>query len=89
MGWKVDELEGVPNNINQHGEKIECFMQGTRDYVKFLKRGYSRVSQINSLNVRNKRISPDEAKEINEKHDEENHPRLIFFRICGIIRKRI
>ena len=41
LGWKVDELEGVPDEINPHGEKIECFMQGTRDYIKFLKRGCS------------------------------------------------
>ena len=40
-------------------------MQGTRDYVKFLKRGYSRVSQINSFNVRNNRMTPNEAKKIN------------------------
>ena len=88
LGWKVDELEGVPDNINQHGEKIECFMQGTRDYVKFLKRGYSRVSQINSLNVRNKRISPDEAKEINEKHDGRKPPSLdIFLEYVGLSEK--
>ena len=63
-------------------------MQGTRDYVKFLKRGYSRVSQINSLNVRNKRISPDEAKEINEKHDGRKPPSLdIFLEYVGLSEK--
>ena len=85
LGWKIDELEGVPSKINQHGEKIECFMQGTRDYIKFLKRGYSRVSQINSLNVRNKRMSPDEAKQINEKYDGRKPPSLdIFLEYVGL-----
>jgi len=85
LGWKIDELEGVPSEINQHGEKIECFMQGTRDYVKFLKRGYSRVSQINALNVRNNRITPDEAKKINEKYDGRKPQSLdIFLEYVGL-----
>ncbi len=85
LGWKIDELEGVPSEINQHGEKIECFMQGTRDYIKFLKRGYSRVSQINALNVRNNRATPDEAKKINEKYDGRKPQSLnIFLEYVGL-----
>ena len=42
LGWESDELEGVPPEAHQYGSKIECFMHGTRDYIKFLKRGYSR-----------------------------------------------
>ena len=85
LGWKIDELEGVPSEINQHGEKIECFMQGTRDYIKFLKRGYSRVSQINALNVRNNRVTPDEAKKINEKYDGRKPQSLdIFLEYVGL-----
>ena len=52
LGWITDVLEGVPSEIIKQGEKIECFMQGVRDYVKYLKRGYSRVSQINAFDVR-------------------------------------
>ena len=69
LGWEVDELEHVPKELNQHGEKTECFAQGTRDYIKWLKRGYSRVSQINGFQVRNKRMKPETAKELNEKYD--------------------
>ena len=57
-------------------------MQGTRDYIKFLKRGYSRVSQINALNVRHKRMTPAEAKEINEKFDGRKPFFRYFLRIC-------
>jgi len=85
LGWKNDELEGVPSEINPHGEKIECFMQGTRDYIKFLKRGYSRVSQINSFNVRNNRMTPAEAKEMNEKFDGRKPPSLeVFLEYVGL-----
>ena len=38
LGWKVDELEGVPSEINKHGEKIECFMQGTKRLYKIFKK---------------------------------------------------
>ena len=44
LGWKVDDLEGVPAEINQHGEKIECFMQGVRDYIKYLKKLFKNFS---------------------------------------------
>lgn len=85
LGWKNDQLEGVPDDLNQHGEKIECFMQGTRDYVKFLKRGYSRVSQINALNVRNKRLKAEDAKILNEKYDGRKPPSLdIFLEYVGL-----
>lgn len=88
LGWKIDQLEGVPTQINQHGEKIECFMQGSRDYIKFLKRGYSRVSQINSFNVRNNRMTPDEAKKINDKYDGRKPPSLeIFLEYVGLTEK--
>ena len=37
LGWSGDELEGVPESINKEYAKIECWMQGTRDYIKYLK----------------------------------------------------
>lgn len=61
LDWKNDELEGVPTEINVQGEKIECFMQGTRDYIKFLKRGYGRVTQISAFDARNELITNEEA----------------------------
>lgn len=61
LGWEPDELEGVPREINGHGEKIECFMQGARDYIKFMKRGYSRVTQISAFHIRNGRMTTEEA----------------------------
>lgn len=79
LGWRSDELEGVPSEINQHGEKIECYMQGTRDYIKYLKRGYSRVSQINAFHLRNNRTNLEEAKKINSQFDGQKPPTLDIF----------
>jgi N-acetyl sugar amidotransferase len=79
LGWRVDELEGVPRDINAHGEKIECFMQGTRDYIKFIKRGYSRVTQINAFHVRAGRMTPEEARRLNAEFDGRRPPSLAVF----------
>ena len=35
LGWSGDKVEGIPPEYNY--EKIECYMQGLRDYIKFLK----------------------------------------------------
>lgn len=85
LGWSSDELEGVPTSINQHGEKIECFMQGTRDYIKYLKRGYSRVAQINSFHIRNGRMTSEEAAKLNMAHDGKKPPSLdVFLEYVGL-----
>ena len=88
LDWKSDQLEGVPDELNPQGEKIECFMQGTRDYIKFLKRGYSRITQINAFNVRNNRMTPEEAKKQNLEFDGKKPPSLdIFLDYVGLTEK--
>jgi N-acetyl sugar amidotransferase len=39
LGWEGDEVENMPPGLYRY-EKIECHVQGVRDYIKFLKRGY-------------------------------------------------
>ena len=88
LGWETDELEHVPIEYNRNGDKIECFMQGTRDYIKWLKRGYSRMSQINSLLVRNGKMTPSKAKELNEKYDGvKPHSLEVFLEYMGLEEK--
>ena len=62
LGWKGDEVENVPERYNY--EKIECYMQGVRDYIKYIKRGYTRPSHLVALDLRNKRITKKEAQEL-------------------------
>ena len=60
-------------------------MQGTRDYIKYLKRGYSRVAQINAFHVRNGRMSSEEASELITKFDGRKPPSLeIFLEYMGL-----
>ena len=54
LGWKGDVVEGVPENYNY--EKIECILQGTRDFIKYLKRGYGRTTHLASIDIRNDRL---------------------------------
>lgn len=69
LGWKIDEVENLPVSVNSHGEKIECFMQGTRDYVKYLKRGYGRALQISAFRARSGELSQDEAIALSREFD--------------------
>ncbi|MFH1800833.1 MAG: N-acetyl sugar amidotransferase [Candidatus Omnitrophota bacterium] len=58
--WKGDEVEGMPSDLYPY-EKIECFMQGIRDYIKYIKRGYGRVSQMSTLDIRHGRMTREDA----------------------------
>ena len=85
LGWKVDEVEGVPKDINIYGEKTECFMQGTRDYIKYLKRGYGRVTQINAFNLRKGEKKIDQSDMENQLHDgKKPHSLKIFLEYMGM-----
>jgi hypothetical protein len=59
IGWQGDPVEGVPPEYNY--EKIEDMMQGVQDYLKFIKRGYGRMSHLASIDIRNDRLTRDEA----------------------------
>ena len=67
LDWKGDIVEGVPPEYDY--EKIECYMQGMRDYIKFLKRGFARTAHLTSIDIRNGRIDRKTALELCEKFD--------------------
>jgi hypothetical protein len=73
--WQGDDVEGMPKGLYSY-EKIECFMQGVRDYIKYVKRGYGRVTQMTTLDIRNKRMSRDEAVVLIRKY-EGRKPRML------------
>lgn len=67
LDWKEDEVEGIPPTYGY--EKIECYMQGVRDYIKYLKRGFGRTTHLTSIDIRNKRLSREEAIKLVKKYD--------------------
>jgi len=67
LGWQGEKVEGVPPGYEY--EKIECQMQGMRDYLKFVKRGWARPSHLASLDIRNDRMSREQGIEMVEKYE--------------------
>ena len=77
LGWQGNTVEGVPEDYTY--EKIECFMQGVRDYLKFLKRGYSRTSHLTTIDIRNGRMTRKRALELVSEHDGKRPASLDLF----------
>jgi len=67
LGWEGNEVEGVPPEY--YFEKVECFVQGVRDYLKYLKRGYGRTAHLTSLEIRHGRMTRAEADALVREYD--------------------
>lgn len=67
LGWQGDTVEGIPPEYDY--EKIECQMQGVRDYLRFLKRGYGRTAHLASIDIRNGRLTREEGAAMVERYD--------------------
>jgi len=84
LGWQGDEVEGMPWQEWPY-EKIECYMQGMRDYIKYLKRGYGRVSQMVAMDLRDGRIAPEKARRLVDEFDgKKPHSLEIFLDYVGL-----
>jgi N-acetyl sugar amidotransferase len=83
LGWEGDEVENVPPGYNY--EKIECYFQGVRDYIKYIKRGYTRPSHLASIDIRNHRLSREDALKMIKENEGKRPPSLdIFLKTLGI-----
>lgn len=83
LGWTGDSVEGVPPEYDY--EKIECYMQGVRDYIKHLKRGYSRTTHLTSLDIRNGKKTRDESLQlISEYEGKIPHSLSLFLEYTGL-----
>lgn len=67
LGWEGDEVEGVPSEYWY--TKVECMFTGVRDYLKFIKRGFGRTSQLSTDDIRAGCITRDRAIELIKKYD--------------------
>jgi N-acetyl sugar amidotransferase len=83
LGWQGNEVEGVPPEYDY--EKIECFMQGVRDYLKFIKRGYGRTTHLTSIDIRNGRMAREEAEKLTAEYDGKRPASLdLFLKYVGL-----
>ena len=83
LGWRGDRVENVPPGYEY--EKIECYLQGVRDYIKYIKRGYTRPSHLVSLDIRNHRLDHQQALELIAAHEGKRPPSLdLFLELVGL-----
>ena len=83
LDWEGDNVENVPPNYDY--EKIECWMQGVRDYIKYIKRGYTRPTHLAAIDLRNNRISKQEGVKMIQQYEGKKPPSLeIFLEYIGL-----
>ncbi|MCG3189253.1 MAG: hypothetical protein LKCHEGNO_01544 [Burkholderiaceae bacterium] len=83
LGWKGDQVENVPPQYQY--EKIECYMQGVRDYIKYVKRGYSRPSHLVALDRRNGRLTKEQGEQMIKAYEGKRPPSLdLFLEFVGL-----
>lgn len=87
LDWKEDQVEGIPPNYGY--EKIECYMQGVRDYIKYLKRGFGRTAHLASIDIRNKRLLREEGIKLVKAYDGKRPAALsLFLKILDITEEK-
>lgn len=77
LGWEGDRVEGIPPEYDY--EKVECFMQGVRDYLKYLKRGIGRTNHLVGIDIRNGRLSREEGLRLMREYDGKRPASLDLF----------
>jgi N-acetyl sugar amidotransferase len=83
LGWQEDVVEGVPDGYGY--EKIECSMQGVRDYIKYLKRGYGRTAHLATIDMRKGRMDRETAARLIAENDGKRPASLdVFLEHVGI-----
>ena len=77
LGWQGDEVEGIPAQFDY--EKIECQMQGVRDWLKFIKRGFGRTNHLANIEIRHGRMERAEGARLAAEYDGKEPASLAFF----------
>jgi len=77
LGWKEDPNAAIPPGYGY--EKIECQMQGIRDYLRYIKRGYGRTNHLVNLDIRNNRLSREEGEKLVREYDGKRPYGLEYF----------
>jgi len=67
LGWQGDKVEFVPDGYNY--EKIECMIEGAREYLKYIKRGWCRPAHLASIDIRNNRMTREEGMEMVKEYE--------------------
>ena len=86
LGWEGVSVENVPGEYNY--EKIECYMQGVRDYIKYIKRGYTRPTHLASIDIRHGRLDREKGEVMVSAYEGKEPPSLeIFLELTGLTKE--
>ena len=77
IGWQQDEVEGLPEEFSY--EKLECRVNGVRDWIKYLKRGFGRTAQSVAREIRNNRMNLEDGKKLIIENDGKRPESLDYF----------
>jgi len=77
LGWEDDLNAGIPPEYAY--EKVECRMQGIRDYLRYIKRGYGRTTHLATIDIRNERLTRNEGQKLVEEYDGKCPQSLPYF----------
>lgn len=82
LGWEEDEIESLPGLTF---DKVECMFNGVRDYIKLLKRGFSRMTHRVAIDLRKGKISFEEGMKLIEEYENFKPKSLeVFLEYLGI-----
>ena len=63
-------------------------MQGVRDYIKYLKRGFGRTAHLTSIDIRENLISREQAESLTKMYDGKKPETLkLFLNLVGLNEK--
>ncbi len=83
IGWQAEDVEGVPAEYSY--EKIECYLQGVRDYLRFIKRGMGRTNHLACIDIRDGRITREEGEKLMKQFDGKRPASLdVFLKLVGM-----
>lgn len=68
LGWEGAPVEGIPFDRYWY-EKVEDAFQGVQDYLKWIKRGMSRMTHLASIDIRNGRMTREEGLKMIEQYE--------------------
>jgi len=78
LDWQEDEVESLyPNTLSY--DKVECMFTGIRDYIKFLKRGFSRITHRTTIDIKQGKMTRDEALGLINKYEKRKPKSLSVF----------
>ncbi len=77
LGWEVDEVEGLPEDFWM--EKLECRLNGVRDWLKYIKRGFGRTAQSVAREIRLGKMTKEEGEVLVQKFHAKKPQSLKYF----------